>query len=576
MTKARDIADFKFENIVDTGTEGTKVASGTTAQRGSTQGQLRFNSTTGLAEYYDGTQFKSIDSPPTVSSVDVTEVDSQAGGNQTFVITGGNFASGATVTFVGSNGTNFNASTVTVDSVSQITAVAPKSSFLNAQEPYGVKVENVSGLSATLASQINVDSAPSWNTASGNLGTIGDKTNATHATVSATDPDGDTVSYSETTSVLSGAGLTLNSSTGAISGDPTDVSSDTTHTFTLRATANSKTADRSFNIIVTPTLDGSTSSRAAPSATDIRRLGITENGYYWISTTNGITQKVPMILETGLSGSTTSTARGYIICANNSEPSGNNVKSNHQPRCTANSGQVGWNGNNGSLPTNGDWSSVVSDTTNFSINMKDIGFDELIFMAHGTGGGDTGNWETSFGSSPTNNFVSTTITKAFTAFEFTQNIKIPTTTTWMVADGASVNFGSNSATSNPENYWSRSGYIPTGMSGRRLSYTTTGNYQLTHFGLMNNSGGSAPSVNGSGATSQDYPVWIVAHNTASTSQTTLIQGTFSWSDSSQGTGASSYGWDDFQDGSGMGDGWEIEGQGSNAFRNHPALILVRA
>ena len=44
MTKARDIADFKFENIVDTGTAGTKVASGTTAQRGSTIGQFRFNS----------------------------------------------------------------------------------------------------------------------------------------------------------------------------------------------------------------------------------------------------------------------------------------------------------------------------------------------------------------------------------------------------------------------------------------------------------------------------------------------------------------------------------------------------
>jgi len=27
MTKDRDIADFKFENITDTGTEGTEVAS---------------------------------------------------------------------------------------------------------------------------------------------------------------------------------------------------------------------------------------------------------------------------------------------------------------------------------------------------------------------------------------------------------------------------------------------------------------------------------------------------------------------------------------------------------------------
>ena len=40
MTKARDIADFKFENIVDTGTEGTKTASGTTTQRGLQQVNL--------------------------------------------------------------------------------------------------------------------------------------------------------------------------------------------------------------------------------------------------------------------------------------------------------------------------------------------------------------------------------------------------------------------------------------------------------------------------------------------------------------------------------------------------------
>ena len=128
MTKARDIADFKFENITDTGTEGTKVASGTTAQRGSTTGQFRFNTTTGLAEYYTGTAFKSIDSPPTVSSIDDTEVDSAGGGNQTIVITGSNFQSGAVVTFVGSSA-NFNASTTTVNSDTQITAVAPKSSF---------------------------------------------------------------------------------------------------------------------------------------------------------------------------------------------------------------------------------------------------------------------------------------------------------------------------------------------------------------------------------------------------------------------------------------------------------------
>src|SRR5210317_2072696 len=192
MTKARDISkllstsngkiagenlDVSFENITDTGTEGTKVASGTTAERGSTAGQIRFNSTTGLAEYYTGTAFKSLD---------VTEVDSNAGGNQTIVITGSGFGSGATVTFVGNSGTDFNASTVTVDSETQITAVAPKASFLNAQEPYGVKVTNVSGLSNTLASQINVDTSPSWQTASGSLGSLEEGTTA-NVSVSATD-----------------------------------------------------------------------------------------------------------------------------------------------------------------------------------------------------------------------------------------------------------------------------------------------------------------------------------------------------------------------------------------------------
>jgi hypothetical protein len=265
MTKARDISkllstangkiagenlDVSFENITDTGTEGTRVATGTTAQRGSTAGQLRFNSETGLAEYYTGTTFKTIDAPPTVTSLDVTEVDSQAGGNQTIVITGSNFQSGATVTFVGNTGTNFNASTVTVDSDAQITVVAPKSSFLNAQEPYGVKVTNTSGLSATLASQINVDTSPSWSTASGSLGSLYESDSASFS-VSATDPDGDTVAYSETGgTVLSTNGLSINSSTGAITGTAGTVSADTTLNFDLRATANSKTADRAFSIII--------------------------------------------------------------------------------------------------------------------------------------------------------------------------------------------------------------------------------------------------------------------------------------------------------------------------------------
>ena len=295
MTKARDIADFKFEDIVDTGTEGTKVASGTTAQRGSTAGQIRFNSTTGLAEYYTGTSFKSIDAPPTVSSVDVTEVDSQAGGNQTIVITGNNFQSGANVVFVGSAGVNFNATSVTFNSITQLTVVSPKSSFLNAQEPYGVKVENPSGLSATLASQINVDTAPTFSVASGSLGTLAnsDRASSNLTSVTATDADGDTITFSKISGTLP-TGITFNSD-GTFSGTANAETSNTTYTFTIRATANSKTSDRQYTITV-----------EAPVAT-----GGTENSY----THNGVNYISHTFLSSGTFTLNNTTALDFMIVA---------------------------------------------------------------------------------------------------------------------------------------------------------------------------------------------------------------------------------------------------------------------
>ena len=129
QTKVRfDRAVEGATNIVDSGTEGTKVASGTTAQRGSTAGQWRFNSTTGYFEGRNATGFATLEPSATISSVDDGEVDSASGGNQTIVITGTGFSSGGTITFVGSS-TEFNASTTTFNSATQVTAVAPKPSF---------------------------------------------------------------------------------------------------------------------------------------------------------------------------------------------------------------------------------------------------------------------------------------------------------------------------------------------------------------------------------------------------------------------------------------------------------------
>jgi hypothetical protein len=282
-------APVSFSNIVDTGTEGTKVATGTTAQRGTTAGQFRYNSTTGKFEGKNASTFVPIQTLPTVTSIDDTEVDSAGGGNQTIVITGTNFESGAVASFVGSTAT-FYAATTTVDSSTQITAVAPKASFLNAQEPYGVKVLNTSGLSGTLDSQINVDNAPTWTTASGSLGNIYDNDTGTHTTLVAADAEGDTVAYTETGATnISGAGLALDSSTGIISGDPTDVGADTTVSFDVRATAGAKTADRSFSVIIKPgATGGDLISSYSYGGNTYRIHKFTSSGNFIVSTTTTV------------------------------------------------------------------------------------------------------------------------------------------------------------------------------------------------------------------------------------------------------------------------------------------------
>ena len=118
MTKARDIAnllstangkiagsnlDVSFENISDTGTEGTKVAAGTTAQRGSTSGQFRYNTTTNAFEGRDNTQFIALETSigvTSISPVSFTPSENTSGGN-TLTITGSGFKSGAVASIIG-------------------------------------------------------------------------------------------------------------------------------------------------------------------------------------------------------------------------------------------------------------------------------------------------------------------------------------------------------------------------------------------------------------------------------------------------------------------------------------------
>ena len=264
--------------------DGVGMSTATTSIRdaltGVRPGQMIFNHTTSLMEYYNGSAWIAIDTPPTVTSVNTTNIlASQIDAGFDLVITGTFFSTGATVTFIGNNGSELSSPSVAVNSTTQITARV-HGSVSNSNEPYDVKVTNASGLSGILEDAFNVNAKPVWSTTSGTIATILDTATGNHVTVSATDPEGDTVTYSETASVLSNAGLSINSTTGVISGDANNVGdSSTTLSFTLRATSSgSNTTDRNFNIVVNPGADGASAIRAATSAKAIYDGGFVTSG----------------------------------------------------------------------------------------------------------------------------------------------------------------------------------------------------------------------------------------------------------------------------------------------------------
>jgi len=282
--------DFTKKNPKFTGTSGAVVPGGTQAERDASpiEGSVRYNTDLGLAEFYTSTGWAAVAPPPSVSSISGFINEST---DTTITVLGSGFDAGATVTITGAavGGIDRQLVTTFVNSGELTAATNASSVGYVAGASFDVNVTNTTGLSSTLTPAGIIDSTLTWNTSSGSLGTFNDTTNVSTA-VSATDPDGTPVTYSITSGSLP-AGLSLNTSTGAITGDPNNVSNNTTSNFTVTATSNSISLARSFSITISPTLDGSTSARAATSPQGLRNVGISTNGSYWIyAPNNGQTQ----------------------------------------------------------------------------------------------------------------------------------------------------------------------------------------------------------------------------------------------------------------------------------------------
>jgi hypothetical protein len=251
--------DFTGKNRKFTGTKGIVTPKGTTGQRvGAESGELRFNTTTELMEYYDGTTWKPIDAPPTISSI--TTSDAQGTNNilnadgstlHTITINGGNFGIGAIVKFIGNTGTEYSALSVNRVSGSQITCTT-RSNMGTTDDPYDIQVTNASGLAATLEDAFSYNAPPVFTVASGQLGTVYNTQviSGTTLNAGATDAEGNTITFTIISGSLPGSGLTISSSTGAITGTLAGTPSLGNYPFVVRASTTEGVVERQFSIQV--------------------------------------------------------------------------------------------------------------------------------------------------------------------------------------------------------------------------------------------------------------------------------------------------------------------------------------
>lgn len=184
---------------------------------------------------------------PVATSVSVADLPSL---NATTVLTGRNFATGATVQFTSANTayTATSAKSVTRNSVTSLTITRPDN-LPATYAPYSIVVTNpgvtppIGSNSHILSNAITVGSSPVWSTSA----TLPAYTKgvAYSQTVTATDPDGGAITYSTVSASLP-SGLSVTGSGNVISGTPTVL---TSGSVTLRATdAGGNYTDRTFTV----------------------------------------------------------------------------------------------------------------------------------------------------------------------------------------------------------------------------------------------------------------------------------------------------------------------------------------
>jgi len=194
-------------------------------------GQLYSNGEAQRLELFTSSGWNNIvQEVPGVSSISGSYLESSS--SNTIVIYGTNFATGAVAYAIGTDAVQVPASSTTFNSIVQLTAVF--SGLSAAYEPYDIKVQNPSNLFGLIPDALYINNRPAWQTSAGSLGTFSEEVSIS-VTATAVDPESTAIIYTLAIGSTLPSGITLNSSTGVISGTLPSITTDTTYTFTINA-----------------------------------------------------------------------------------------------------------------------------------------------------------------------------------------------------------------------------------------------------------------------------------------------------------------------------------------------------
>ena len=179
---------------------------------------------------------------PTISSISPAVITNA---QTAITISGGNFISVPQVEAINSTGAITSADSVSFTSASQIVATFT----LPVDGTYFLRIENNDGNAVRSSSALlTVSDAPAWVTSAGSLGSLSGGSSIGTITLTATNSTGMTL---QSGSLPGGITLTSGAGSSTLTGTESGATSDTTYSFTIRATdAEGQTADRAFTISI--------------------------------------------------------------------------------------------------------------------------------------------------------------------------------------------------------------------------------------------------------------------------------------------------------------------------------------